>query len=160
MPIYLKDKVSSTINPIDFTMQMDKKTHTIKNINTLKEVIDSRLEKKELITPEALALIIEKSGGNIRQLLNIVQTASTEAELLESDVIDIDEVKSALEQIGGNLSTRVQFKSKFLKKIRDTHALEEEDKADLAETLRDGLVYAYFNGQAYYAINPIVEDLL
>ena len=160
MPIYLKDKVSSTINPIDFTMQMDKETHTIKNINTLKEVIDSRLENKELITSEALELIIGKSGGNIRQLLNIVQTASTEAELLESDVIGIDEVKIALEQIGGNLSTRVQFKSKFLKKIRDTHALEEEDKADLAETLRDGLVYAYFNGQAYYAINPIVEDLL
>jgi hypothetical protein len=161
MPIYLKNKIGASVAPIDFTMEMDKKTHTIKNINILKDIIDSRIENKELITPKALELIIQKSGGNIRQLLNIVQTASTEAEVIfESDFIDVPEVNSALEQIGGNLSTRVQFKSKFLNKIKNNDELEEEDKANLAETLRDGLVYAYFNGQAYYDINPIVEDLL
>lgn len=161
MPIYLKNMINTNIVPIDFTMEIDQKTHKIKNIDILKDVIDLRLENKDLITNEAIELAIQKSGGNIRQLLNIIQMASTEAEAItENDVIDVEEIKSALEQIGGNLSTRVQFKSKFLKKIKEFHKIEEEDKTALAECLRDGLVYAYFNGQAYYDINPIVGDLL
>ncbi|QFR49418.1 hypothetical protein FJR48_06625 [Sulfurimonas lithotrophica] len=161
MPIYLKNRVDSSISPIDFTMEIDKNTNKIKNINILKDVIDSRLENKELITPKAIEFIIEKSGGNIRQLLNIISKASTEAlDILESEIIDIPEVESALEQIGGNLSTRVQFKSEFLEKVKENHKIDEEDKSSLAECLRDGLVYAYFNGQAHYGLNPIVKDLL
>lgn len=161
MPIYLKNKVHASIKPIDFTMEIDKETKKIKNIDILKDVINSRLENKELITSQAIDFAIEKSGGNIRQLLNIIQTASTEAlDILESATIDTTEVESALEQLGGNYSTRVQFKSKFLKKIQTKSEIDEDDKPSLAETLRDGLVYAYFNGQACYKINPIVEDLL
>jgi len=161
MPVYLKGIVDIyNVKAIDFTMEIDTNGE-IKDIALLKEVITSRIENLELITDEAIDLAIKMSGGNLRQLLEIVQKASTEAlDIFESDVIDIDEVQSAIELLQGDLDYKTQVYATFLQKIQMSHIVTKEDKNDLIDTLRSGLVFAYLNGKAYYDINPIISNNL
>jgi hypothetical protein len=101
------------------------------------------------------------SGGNLRQLLEIIQKASTEAlDVFESDVIGTEEIDSAIELIQGDLDYKIQVNSEFLQKIKKTHIVTKDDKNDLIDTLRSGLVFAYLNGKAYYDINPIIRHNL
>lgn len=161
MPLYLKEVIDiNDIKPIDFTMEI--KDGKIKNIDKLKILIEKRIENQTLMTPEAIDLAVQMSGGNIRQLLEIIQRASTEAiDIFESDKVGIDEVKSAMEILKGHYASRTQINSDFLKKIQETHKIEnEEDYSSLAKTIKDGLVFAYFNGTVYYDINPIIAENL
>lgn len=161
MPLYLKEIIDIyDIKPIDFTMEI--KEGKIKNIDKLKILIEKRIENNALMTPEAIELAVTMSGGNIRQLLEIIQRASTEAiDIFESDKVDVDEVKSAMEFLKGYYASRTQINSDFLKKIKETHKIEnEEDYSLLAKTIKDGLVFAYFNGTVYYDINPIIAENL
>ncbi|MGD9554024.1 MAG: hypothetical protein AB7D96_00980 [Arcobacteraceae bacterium] len=162
MPVYLKETVDvNDVKAIDFTMEVDE-NGKIKNQDLLKDIILNRIENISLVTEEAIDLAIEKSGGNLRQLLNIIQTASTEAiDIFETDKIGIDEVKSAIEVLKGQLASRTQMYSKFLNKIKNTHIIDTaSDKEELTIALQSGLVFAYFNGRVYYDINPIIEDNL
>ena len=162
MPVYLKETVDVIdVKAIDFTMEVDE-SGKIKNQDLLKDIILNRIENTSLITDEAINLAVEKSGGNLRQLLNIVQTASTEAiDIFETDKIGIDEVKSAIEVLKGQLASRTQMYSKFLNKIKNTHIIDTaSDKEELTIALQSGLVFAYFNGRVYYDINPIIEENL
>jgi len=158
MPVYLKEIVDTNdIQPIDFTMEMHN--GKIKNIELLKNVIFKRLENNNLITSKALDLAVSMSGGNIRQLLNIIQTASTEAiDIFQTQKIDIQEIESAVEILKGHLSSRTQIYSEFLNEIKNTHKITTEDDFEiLAKTIKAGLVFAYFNGTAYYDVNPIIK---
>lgn len=162
MPVYLKGIVDVyNVKAIDFTMQVDQDGN-IENIKSLKDVILSRIENLDLITKEAIDLAIKYSGGNLRQLLEIIQKASTEAiDIFESDVIDINEVKSAIELMQGELDYKTQIYSKFLQKIEKSHIVNgQDDKEDLIDTLKSGLVFAYLNGKVYYNINPIIKENL
>lgn len=161
MPVYLKSTVDIyNVKAIDFTMEMDKDGN-IKNLELLKDVITSRIENLNLITDEAIELAIKMSGGNLRQLLEIIQKASTEAiDVYESDVIGTTEVDSAIKLIQGDLDYKVQVYAKFLKEISTAHIVNKENQDDLIDTLRSGLVFAYLNGKAYYDINPIIKDNL
>jgi len=161
MPVYLKGIVDIyNVKAIDFTMEIDK-DGKIKNIDLLKKVITSRIENLELITDEAIDLAIKMSGGNLRQLLEIIQKASTEAlDVFESEFIGTDEIESAIELLQGDLDYKIQVNAEFLQKIEKTHIVGKNDKNDLIDTLRSGLVFAYLNGKAYYDINPIVRHNL
>ena len=162
MPVYLKETVDvNDVKAIDFTMEVDE-NGKIKNQNLLKNIILNRIENTSLITDEAINLAVEKSGGNLRQLLNIIQTASTEAmDIFETDKIGTDEVNSAIEVLKGQLASRTQMYSKFLNKIKSTHIIDTtSDKEELTIALQSGLVFAYFNGRVYYDINPIIEENL
>jgi len=161
MPIYLKGIVDIyNVKAIDFTMEIGS-DGKIKDINLLKKVITRRIENLNLITQDAIDLAIKMSGGNLRQLLEIIQKASTEAlDVFESDVIGTDEIDSAIELIQGDLDYKIQVNSEFLQKIKRTHIVTKDDKNDLIDTLRSGLVFAYLNGKAYYDINPIIRHNL
>ena len=162
MPVYLKETVDvNDVKAIDFTMEVDE-SGKIKNQDLLKDIILNRIENTSLITDEAINLAVEKSGGNLRQLLNIIQTASTEAiDIFETDKIGTDEVKSAIEVLKGQLASRTQMYSKFLNKIKNTHIIDTaNDIEELTIALQSGLVFAYFNGRVYYDINPIIEENL
>lgn len=160
MPVYLKEDVDvNEIKAIDFTMEVDE-DNNIKDLDLLKDVIYQRIDENvNLITDEAVELAVNNSGGNIRQLLDIVQTASTEAiDIFETTIIDREELKSAIEVLKGRLASKTQFYSEFLNKIQTTHRIDSlEDKENLADCLHSGLVFAYFNGRVYYDINPIIE---
>ena len=161
MPVYLKNIVDIyNVKAIDFTMEIDNDGN-IKNIHLLKEVITSRIEKLDLITDDAIDLAIKMSGGNLRQLLEIIQKASTEAlDIFESEFIGTDEIESAIELLQGDLDDKIQVNAEFLQKIKETHIVGKNDKNDLIDTLRSGLVFAYLNGKAYYDINPIIRHNL
>ncbi len=161
MPIYLKGIVDIyNVKAIDFTMEIDE-NGKIKDIALLKEVVTSRIENLDLITDNAIDLAIKMSGGNLRQLLEIIQKASTEAiDIFQSEIIDTDEVQSAIELLQGDLDYKTQVYAEFLHKIQIKHIVNKDDKDYLIDTLRSGLVFAYLNGKAYYDINPIIEHNL
>lgn len=160
MPVYLKEVVDVySVKAIDFTMEIDENGE-IKHLDLLKKVVTNRIENRELISESAIDLAVEKSGGNLRQLLNIIHSASQEAmDITENDCIDVAEVKNAVEVLKGQLASRTQVYSEFLKKINSAHKItSEEQQQKLAACLKAGLVFAYFNGRVYYNVNPIILD--
>jgi hypothetical protein len=163
MPVYLKEEVDiNNVKAIDFTMEVDN-NGKIKDLKLLRDVVLKRIDNKfkfTLITEKALDLIIVNSAGNLRQLLDIVQISSSEAmDIFEMDTIDIKVVQSALEIIKGTLATRTQSNSKFLSYIQKHHKITDKTyKEELKQALHDGTVFAYFNGQVYYDINPVIKD--
>jgi hypothetical protein len=161
MPVYLKGTVDIyNVKAIDFTMEIDNNGQ-IKDISLLKDVITSRIENQSLISKEAIDLAIKMSGGNLRQLLEIIQKASTEAiDIFESSIIGLDEIKSAIGLMRGDLDYKTQVYSEFLTDIQKSHTVKKESRDDLIDTLRSGLVFAYLNGKAYYDINPIIKENL
>lgn len=162
MPLYLKELIDlNDIKPIDFTMEIDRDGN-IKNRDALKSLIKKRLDDDSLITEEAINLAVDKSGGNLRQLLEIIQRASTEAvDIFESDRVSVDEVKSSIEILKGHYASRTQLHSNFLDNIAKNHKVKDsDDQQTLAKTMKDGLVFAYFNGAVYYDINPVIEENL
>ncbi|MEA1916721.1 MAG: hypothetical protein U9N42_04230 [Campylobacterota bacterium] len=161
MPVYLKGIVDIyNVKAIDFTMEVNK-DGSITNLELLRDVIESRIENLELITDEAIELAIKMSGGNLRQLLEIIQKASTEAiDVYESDVISTIEIESAIGLMQGDLDYKVQVHAEFLKEISTAHIVNKKNKDELIDTLRSGLVFAYLNGKAYYDINPIIKENL
>lgn len=161
MPVYLKGIVDIyNVKAIDFTMEIDANGN-IQNIQLLKEVITSRIENLDLITDDAINLAIKMSGGNLRQLLEIIQKASTEAiDIFESHTITTQEIESAIDLMQGDLDYKTQVYADFLHRIKDTHVVGKDDRADLIDTLRSGLVFTYLNGKAYYDINPIIKENL
>ena len=161
IPIYLKERAkNSNVEIIDFTMEADDECK-IKQTDLLKEVISKRIENEALLTDKAIDLAVQKSGGNIRLLLNIIQDAARESiTISETDAIDVQEIKSAVSLIGGTMSTTAQMNREFLKKIREHKQADKEEGEILNEMINRGLVFAYCNGKTQYNINPTIEASL
>jgi hypothetical protein len=161
MPIYLKEVVDpQNVRPFDFTMERDD-AGNLNNEAKLQEVIWTRIDENvNLITQKAVKLAVEKCGGNLRYLLDIIQSASIYAmDIYESEMIGTKEIESAVEELRGSLATRTRIQIRLLRKIHNNLKLEiKEDLEDLKECLRGGLVFAYFNGNVQYFVNPIIVE--
>ena len=161
IPIYLKEKAKTPdVEIVDFTMEVDENCE-LKNKDLLKQIVLQRIAKPELITEEAIDLAVQKSGGNIRLLLNIIQDSAVEAlTIFETPTIDTQEVQSAINLIGGAMSTTTQMNKAFLNKIHKNKEAEEGDDEILNTMIYQGLVFAYCNGKTRYDINPTVQASL
>jgi len=130
------------------------------NINNLKEVVYSRIENRDLIDDDSVERAAKMSGGNLRQLIKIINYASAKAMSNDSEEIGEYEIDKAIDRISLDLSTRVMSHAKFLDHIHKEQIINQEDethKDSIANTTKGGLVYAYFNGITWYDINPIIN---
>ena len=166
MPIYLKrENFLADVDVREFSLALKnrKKNKKEESYTLLNKVIDKRLEKKELITKEAKDMAVEFSGGNLRQLIRLINSAALEAITYEASKITAHEIKKAIDDIKRELSALAMPRLKFLEYIRDKHILDIEDEKHyqlLKESTKNGLVFAYFNGITWYDINPIVESII
>jgi len=166
MPIYLKrNNTFSTFDVREFALKLKKRDQTPneKDLALLRKVIDYRVENKTLISEKAVNLAIEYSGANLRQLIKLVHFAAEYALAFESAEIGEKEMLNAIERVGRDFSEQARHMSSFLIEISEHKWYveeSEENRAKLAKATNNELVFAYFNGDVWYDINPLIEKTL
>jgi hypothetical protein len=174
LPVYISANHALYQNMFKFSIrtienphkQDNEKNLLEKNKKILENLILTRLADKSLIKKEALKLSVEKSGGNIRSLINIIQTATiivlSESEDYEEkkyEKISEKNIRNSIENIAELPYLAVMGRIKALKQIKDTNKEpDKEFRDDFIKSILDNTIYAYFNGLPWYEINPIVKE--
>lgn len=166
MPIHLKrNNTFSNSDTREFGLKLKHHdgTDNTRDLDLLREVILKRLENTSLITDEAISLAIEYSGANLRQLIKIIHFAAEEALAFDAPIITDKEVNTSIERLQRDFSSQVMSMKTFLNEIKvNKHYLNdnEENLKNIAKATKMELVFAYFNGDFWYDINPIIEKAL
>ncbi|MFA9372798.1 MAG: hypothetical protein ACERKK_01455 [Poseidonibacter sp.] len=164
MPIHLKR--SSTFagydaKEISFKLKTKNNEFIDENIQKLTDIITARLENTNLIDKKAKELIAIKSGGNLRQLIKIVKESALKAHRNKSENITEYEVKDALHDIRRDYSSAsVEIKEflDFIKANKNPQDYSEESMKKLKIATNESLIFAYYNGDIWYDLNPIISD--
>ena len=165
MPIYLYRKENiryATVSEFSLKLQyMDGRNNPAHRL-LLQKVIDARIADKQLITEDAIALAIENSSGNLRQLMRIISAASLDALLYEADKINKKNVEIALEDLGRELSPKVMQMLGFLNEIKENKGHDDSEKGyeNIARASKLQLVVAHFNGVVWYEVNPLIKNVI
>ena len=133
------------------------------NKQILKSLIKARLENEELISSESYDEVILKSGGNIRQLIEIIFQASI-SNLVKTQnvgsVIDLEDITWGVNEISNRLAKVADSKIRVLKQVLNNYAQFDEpsqkDEDDFDSLLLDNLIFFHKNGTHWYDINPII----
>lgn len=164
MPIHLKR--SSTFagydaKEISFKLKTKNNEFISQNIEKLEDIITARLENSDLIDKDAKELIAKKSGGNIRQLIKIVKESALKAHRNKSETIILADVKDALHDIKRDYSSAsVEIKDflDFIKENKNPKDYSDDSIKKLKIATNESLIFAYYNGEIWYDLNPIILD--
>lgn len=166
MPIHLRR--TQTFNDKDireFALKLnsfdDKPNEEDKKL--LKQVITNRIENLSIIDINVIDKAIEKSGGNLRQLIKLIHFAAEEASAFDEKSITLKELDYSIEYLQRGLSSAVMMMKSFLKEILEDKMPKEdtqESLENLGKAIKMGLVFAYFNGKIWYEINPVIKETL
>lgn len=134
------------------------------NNETLKNLIKARLEDENLIAKDAYLEMIKYSGGNIRQLIEIIYQSSINqlsTSNMEGTIITTDDVKWGISEISNRLSKAADSKIRLLTQILKHHKLfdkpTKKDLEDFDSLLLDNLIFFHKNGTHWYDVNPIIQ---
>jgi len=149
-------------NPLDNSSDSEE---TVKeNRALLKELIQTRMQDHSFIDDRAYDEIINLSGGNIRQLIEIIyQSAIQQLTIsdLEGTQVSLDDVISGAASISSRLSKAADAKIRVLGQIAKNHKLfsepTEQDKIDFDNALLDNLIFLHKNGTHWYDVNPMIK---
>lgn len=132
------------------------------NIDLLCDVVRKRITKEELFDSSLIQKMVELSGGNIRELIKLVNAAAFEAMVDESESINEKGFLAAKEKIQLLYSPSVAKSLSHLLKIQEKKLIEdkEEDFQALVELTTSNLVFAYFNGSTWYDVHPLIEETM
>lgn len=137
------------------------------NRENLKQIIHSRLASESIIQPDAVTKIIDYSGGNIRQLVELVYHAAERAFTLskrKAETITVEYVDQAIKGLSDKMSLSVAHRIGLYKKIRTDFTIDggtgEEEKNRFGAALLDNSVFSYINGAPWYEVNPLIESTI
>lgn len=134
---------------------------SVEGLSFLKEVILKRIPQN-LINPDALDKAVYMSGGNLRELLRLIQRACLEALTVEKQKISIEEVNKSIREIYNDyIRTLSKEDYKLLSRIYKEKKMDDESKRERFLHLINGLsVIEYENDTLWYDVHPIVKELL
>lgn len=135
---------------------------------TMREIVKKRA-REELFDKGVLDFAIEKSGGSIRTLMNLVRGAALEAEA-RYETLSIEDEKSKKILFEDIRHVYSSYRSSMERIIRKEHleSLKEIycnnnpiiDNDDIVRDLLMTLAIIEYNGKRWYALNPAIEDYL
>jgi Cdc6-like AAA superfamily ATPase len=164
MPIHLKR--SSTFagydaKEISFKLKTKEDEPIEENISKLMNIISARLKDNSIIQDDAKRLIAQKSGGNLRQLIKIVKESALKAHRNKSEIISLYDVENAIRDIKKDYSSASMEIKQFLDYIK-VNKLPEDFEAESIKKLKiatnESLIFAYYNGDIWYDLNPIITE--
>ena len=113
-----------------------------------------------VIAPDVVDLIIKGSGGVMRDLVRLVQTAALEAEIADKEQIEEPEAQRALNELRRQLMAQLTPDyHHVLDQVRETNQRvggEESEKCDLL--LRNDIVLSYVNHDIWFAAHAALTD--
>lgn len=149
-------------NPID-SIYIDN-GQAEKNKESLKELIYKRLDDnhQNLIpnSEKIVGKLIEYSGGNIRQLLRLISDAARNSRRLDGNEITEIDVSESYQEFLNMVAIGVTSKVSFLKYINKYHIADENEPQKFKESIADNTIFAYFNGQPWYEVNPVIKNYI
>jgi len=164
MPIHLKRGKTFAgydTKEISFKLKTKDGTTIEKNIDLLKEIINARLGSIDIIDEDAKKEIVLKSGGNLRQLIKLVKESALVSHKNKVSITSLYDVEQALFTLKRDYSSATTEIKEFLDYIKE-HKNPENYENDTLEKLKvatnESLIFAYFNGEIWYDLNPIISD--
>ena len=134
-------------------------------VERLRAIVAKRVEDG-LIAPDALELMIAKTGGSLRDLFQAIREASELASYRgyrtrsENETITLEDAEQALKEVQGNLGRRIEGdEHKFLARICMGNRREIEKSQMLLDMLQTRAVLEY-NGERWFNVHPLVADYL
>jgi len=127
----------------------------------MREIVERRLDK-ELIATTALDNAVDMSGGVVRELVRIIQSAASRAVATNRNSIQPDQVEHAVNKLMMEYSfslTRQEYID-ILKQVHETKLLRYKDEKPLLELLHNLFILQYPNMPGWYGVNPIVHKLI
>ena len=127
----------------------------------MRKIVERRLDK-ELIATAALDYAVEMSGGVVRELVRIVQSAASRAVATHANSLQPTHVEHAVEKLRMEYSftlTRQQYID-ILKEVHRTNVLRSDDEKPLLDLLHNLFILQYPNGESWYGVNPVVLKLI
>jgi len=130
-----------------------------KGCKTMKAIIKKRAELN-LFEENAIDLLIEKTGGSLRDVFNCIEQAAKYTDRRGKDKVSIEEVNMALNDEKYNyLSRRITVKDyPALNEIHRKKAEIENDR-DMLRFLEAHVVLEY-NGKRWHDLHPLIYDFL
>lgn len=150
------------------------KTHTPQGAQfalgwqVLREIVDRRLDVERLISPEALNLAIEKTGGVLRDLLWAIQRASQVARYENVEQISLVAMRHSLDQLKTRYSQSVYANTERVDTAALYAKMREIAQAPLGKAPMDEalqlLLYTQavieYNATGWYDLHPLMREAL
>ncbi|GHT00545.1 hypothetical protein FACS1894139_17820 [Planctomycetales bacterium] len=130
-------------------------------VKIIEEIIKKRADVN-LFTPDALTLLIEKTGGCLRDLFSMIINAARRAEKRRAEKVEAEDVERVLIELKSRLSRRIEVKHyEFLATIHQSAKKRTEiaDHEMLLEMLQ-GMIVLEYNGKRWHDVHPLILDFL
>ena len=126
---------------------------------TMRRIVEKRASLA-LFEEAALNLMIEKTGGSLRDLFRVIISAATRARRRGNEKIEMEDTLRALEIIKTELTRMIEEKHyPFLVNICEGNHEQIKDREMLLEMLEAHTVQEY-NGKRWHDVHPLVADFL
>lgn len=127
--------------------------------DTILDIIEKRT-RKELFADGVLERLISQTGGSLRDLFFVINSAAQRAVRRESLVIELEDADRALEQLKTSLTRRIEQKHyDFLVDIVNGNRERIQNREMLLEMLQANTVLEY-NGKRWHNVHPLVVQFL
>lgn len=135
------------------------KSRNIQGMDIMKEIVYKRAEAA-LFEDDALEFLIQKSGGALRDLFQMIRDASFETLMAGRDKIIIEDTETAYRKLKSEYERQIRTEKEAdkLAEIYNNPRLLTTDDT-VMELLLKGLVLEY-NGERWCGVHPAVEDFL
>ena len=121
---------------------------------------DAFFFNKEMCGESVLYRMVEKTGGSLRNLFEVIRESSTLAMTRRAETIGMQDADIALTELQSELIIRIEDQNyPFLARICKGKKRQIEDKAMLLEMMQAGVVLEY-NGRQWHNVHPLVRDFL
>lgn len=128
-------------------------------IAIIREIVEKRASL-DLFEADVLELLIQYTGGSLRDLFHAVNAAAKRAERREAAAVSMEDAKRALEEQKTSLTKRIEKKDyEFLLNIYKGNKELIEDKEMLLKMLQASVVLEY-NGKRWHNVHPLVARFL
>lgn len=126
---------------------------------TIRRIVEKRADMA-LFDENALTLMIEKTGGSLRDLFRVIIRAATRADMRQSERVELEDAERALEYIQTELTRMIEERHyPFLVEICKGKHEKIKDREMLLEMLEAHVVLEY-NGKRWQDVHPLVADFL
>lgn len=168
IPVYLTtEKTFVDKKIINFNLKIDKnpfasnesKQH-INSTKNLEDIVKKRLDDKDLISKDAIKKAVQYSGGNIRQLIRLIHESALIALTNDEQKITNHEVESAKKELQSQFSQSLVGRIEALDYIKENNIPLDAAAKEFKNSIKDNMVFAYFNGSVWYDVNPIIKETI
>nr|WP_325237952.1 hypothetical protein [uncultured Oscillibacter sp.] len=136
--------------------QIDGTTYE-KGYEAIIKIIEKRANPA-LFNEDALRLLIQKTGGSLRNLFTTINASFKRANRRKSNIIQGEDVEWALKDFRDSLTIQIDSESYvFLANICRGNHQQIEDRKMLLEMLQKGIVLEH---DGWYNVHPLIVDFL